>query len=378
MKRMNIVIHCAAGLGNLGDEALLMSFLQRFGQMGNITVLCINADKARKYAMYDNCLNDTDGRCRKIVRECDVFVLGGGALFQDETSIYNIYRWGRFLNDARKHHKKTMVYANSIGPLNYRWSRQYVRKILKEVDAITLRDQKSVEELKNMGIHHAVLSADGVFGLSMHPLERFAVQEEPYVCIALRHWFDCIPFIPVAVCHKWHIQTKKNAGKYRQFIDVMIKVVDSLNRDFGYRVLFLPFLEERDGKVADDIMAGVQNREKNKIIGEENFGIWQYFSIIRHARLVLGMRLHSVIFAVMCAVPFIALNYSKKVEDLLAYLGFEEQGTAVEALSYDKIMDLIRDLEKNRNSFILQEIQIKEKMQEKELLNKDLFEKLQA
>lgn len=378
MERKNIVIHCAAGLGNLGDEALLLSFIQRYRQIGNITVLCINADKARKYTMYDNCLNDTDEKCKKIVQECDIFVLGGGALFQDETSIYNVYRWGHFLNYAKRHNKKTMVYANSIGPLNYLWSRQYVEKTLKNVDAITLRDRKSVEELKKIGIYHAVLAADGVFGLQLHHPEKLDEQDEPYVCVVVRHWFDCIPFIPVSLCKKWGIQTKKNAEKYHKFIDVMIKVIDSINQDFGYRVVLLPFMKERDFKVADDIFAGVQNKEKSKVIEEENFGVWQYFSIIGRARLVLGMRLHSIIFSVMCTTPFVALNYSNKVEGLLDYLGFGEQAVEVDDLDYEKVMNLIRDTEINRESFILQEIRMREKMIENENLNKQFLEKLQA
>ena len=373
---MNIVIHCAAGLGNIGDEALLIGFIQQYQKIGNITVLCINADNARKYAMYDNCLNDTDVRCKKVIRECDVFVLGGGGLFQDETSIYNIYRWGRFLNYAKKHKKRTMIYANSIGPLNYIWSRNYVRKTLKDVDVITLRDQKSCEELKKLGVYHAVVAADGVFGLHMNELEMIDKLRSQYVCVVVRHWFDCIPFIPVSVCKKHNIQFKRNAEKYRSFIKAIIDVIDSLNDDYGYRVILLPFMKERDFKVADDIMAGVRNQEKNKIIEEESFGVWQYLSIIKNSRFVLGMRLHSIIFSIVCSVPFVALSYSQKVDDLLDYLGFQNESVKVDNLNYETVMELIRDIENDRDNFILQEIQIKEKMEEREALNKQFFESL--
>ena len=46
--------------------------------------------------------------------------------------------------------------------------------------------------------------------------------------------------------------------------------------------------------------------------------------IIAGADLVLGMRLHSVIFSLAASVPFVAIEYDPKVAAMTALTGFEE------------------------------------------------------
>ena len=388
MKKNKVVIHCASGLGNIGDEALLMSFIAKYWENYDIIVLCADKSIARQYTGYKKCLNDTDSRCKKAIRDCDIFVLGGGGLFQDETSIYNVYRWGRHLSYAKKLGKKTFVYANSVGPLKYVWSRRYVAGVLEDVDAITLRDKESLELLKKINITNAQVTADGVFGLqsveskvsksniSESKLSENKITDEsakPYVCVVVRHWFDCIPFIPVSICKKLGIQSKKNRIEYEKFIDSIVRIIDAINKDYDYDVVLLPFMKDRDFKVSQDIISRLQNKERNQIVPEEDFGVYNYFSIIKNARLVIGMRLHSIIFAIMSATPFIALNYSKKVGALLEYLGFGELKTDVTNLHCRDVTDLIEYVERHRDEIISNEVTAAKKMKVLEAVNDELF-----
>ena len=374
MKKPKIVIHCASGLGNIGDEALLISFIKRYQKTSDITVLCMNGPAARKYAGYHKCFSDTDKECKKIINECDVFILAGGTLFQDETSIYNIYRWGHYLNYAHKLNKKTMVYANGIGPLNYARSRKYVSGILSKTNVITLRDTESLSELQAMGIYHATVTADGVFGLHFHehPPQSFHY-EKPYVCICLRHWFDLIPFLPVSVCKKLNLQSPKNRLKYAAFIDTMVFIINLINEHYHYNIILLPFMIDRDYKVADDIIAKVKFKKHIHIFEEKNFDVQNYFSVIKGAQFVIGMRLHSIIFSIICATPFIALNYSPKIISLLRYIGLQNLAIDVNHMDYAKVMNLIDYIEGNRVGISLQEKSAYEKMKKCEDINEELL-----
>lgn len=374
MNKPKIVIHCASGLGNIGDEALLISFIKRYQKTSDITVLCMNGPAARKYTGYHKCFSDTDKECKKIINECDVFILGGGTLFQDETSIYNIYRWGHYLNYAHKLNKKTMVYANGIGPLNYARSRKYVSGILSKTNVITLRDTESLSELQAMGIYHATVTADGVFGLHFHehPPQSFHY-EKPYVCICLRHWFDLIPFLPVSVCKKLNLQSPKNRLKYAAFIDTMVFIINLINEHYHYNIILLPFMIDRDYKVADDIIAKVKFKKHIHIFEEKNFDVQNYFSVIKGAQFVIGMRLHSIIFSIICATPFIALNYSPKIISLLRYIGLQNLAIDVNHMDYAKVMNLIDYIEGNRAGISLQEKSAYEKMKKCEDINEELL-----
>ncbi|MBD5456736.1 MAG: hypothetical protein HDR23_09800 [Lachnospiraceae bacterium] len=377
MDKPKIVIHCASGLGNIGDEALLISFIKRYQKTCDITVLCMNGPATRKYTGYHKCFSDTDKECKKLISECDIFILGGGTLFQDETSIYNIYRWGHYLNYAHKLNKKTMVYANGIGPLNYAWSRKYVSEILCKTNVITLRDAESLSELQSMGINHATVTADGVFGLPFHEhTSQNFHYEEPYVCICLRHWFDLIPFLPVSVCKRLNMQPLKNRLKYGEFIDTMVLIINLINEHYHYNIILLPFMIDRDYKVASDIVAKVKCKKHIHIFEEKDFDVQKFFSVIKGAQFVIGMRLHSIIFSIMCATPFIALSYSQKVLSLLNYTGFQNLVVDVNNMHCDEVMELINFIETNRSEISSQEMNVYEEMKAREDINDKFFTSL--
>ena len=75
----------------------------------------------------------------------------------------------------------------------------------------------------------------------------------------------------------------------------------------------------------------------------------QLLSFVKHFRFALGMRLHFLIFAVKCGVPFVALPYASKVHGLLEALRIEmpplelvNEGRLIAYL--DKLWDHQREL----------------------------------
>lgn len=373
--RKKIVVHCAAGLQNIGDEALLKSFIDAFGKENDITVLCVNNKFAKELTGYTNCLNDADRRCKEIVKKCDLFVLGGGGLFQDETSVYNVFRWGRYLKIAIKYHKKTFLYSNSIGPLKWWFSRYYVASILKKTNIITLRDKESQEELKQIGVTHAKVTADAVFGLKEEKSASYINICKPYLCVVVRHWFDTIPLIPVSVCKKLNISSISNRRKYEQFVNNMAKCIDDLQNEFDLNIVMLPFMRDRDFVVSNDILKKVHN-EKTHIIAKEDFGIQQYMQIIRNSKLVIGMRLHSIILAIKVHTPFVAISYSKKITSLINYLGFEGQMIDVNEFNVETFVNVVRNTFFSESDIVKHEEEVSALMIIKEKKNKEYLNQL--
>ena len=62
----------------------------------------------------------------------------------------------------------------------------------------------------------------------------------------------------------------------------------------------------------------------------------EFLSVIGSFRLLIGMRLHALIFAAVMKVPLLAISYDPKVDSFLKAIGTEAAGT-VETLDAGKV-----------------------------------------
>ena len=255
--------------------------------------------------------------CCHAVRSCDVFLLGGGGLLQDETTVYNVARWLRYLRLAIRMKKLTVIYANSVGPLNWKINRFLVKRYLNRVDLITLRDEVSAQLLCGIGMRgRMAVTADPVFS---YPWGRKTMPKrtgEGYVCMALRHWYDTHPFIPVSVCNRLHIRSGESRKKYQAYIRTMADVTDYINEVWKKKVVFVSFLYGRDGMVAKDVLELAKSGE-NVIIEEEYMDPQRVMDIISGSDLLIGMRLHSIIYGICAQTPVVPVIYSGKARGMV-------------------------------------------------------------
>lgn len=374
-KRKKLVIQCCSGLKNSGDEAILYSVIHQFQDEYELHVISENAAYTKKmHPSVEVCISHRE--CLRAIRECDLFLLGGGGLLQDETTVYNVLKWLRYLRFALKAGKKTVLYANSVGPLKWRMNRWLVKKFLNRVDLITLRDRMSAELLRRIGVRKNVeVTADPVFSINFVQKEGGCWPDGEYVCMALRHWYDAIPFVPVSLCSRLHIRSRSNRKKYEAYIRTMADVTDYINETWGNRVVFVSFLYERDGRVARDILSSV--RLKNNILIEKKFmSPMEMMNTISHARMLIGMRLHSIIYAICTNTPVLPVVYSSKVRGMVEDNQLTKYSISMDELEKERMIRLLDRLKKEETA--QKEIlkQQYRKMKMKEQRNKEMTEKL--
>jgi len=104
------------------------------------------------------------------------------------------------------------------------------------------------------------------------------------------------------------------------------------------QALFIPFQVqehtlENDQSVALDIVSMMQNQDRVHVLSE-SYSPSVAGGLISHCHLILGMRLHSLIFAAKAGLPAIALVYDPKVSSFMRSLGLPEY--AVDLLSLTK------------------------------------------
>lgn len=370
-----MVIQCCSGIRNSGDEAILETLVGQYREEWDITV--ISRDPSYTTEMHKAVKTCGDHRsCCHAVRSCDVFLLGGGGLLQDETTVYNVARWLRYLRLAIRMKKLTVIYANSVGPLNWKINRFLVKRYLNRVDLITLRDEVSAQLLRGIGMRSRMaVTADPVFS---YPWGRKTMPKrtgEGYVCMALRHWYDTHPFIPVSVCNRLHIRSGESRKKYQAYIRTMADVTDYINEVWKKKVVFVSFLYGRDGTVAKDVLELAKSGE-NVIIEEEYMDPQRVMDIISESDLLIGMRLHSIIYGICAQTPVVPVIYSDKVRGMVQANCLDKYSISMEELSGARMIEQLELVwrERERQREILGEQ--REIMRKKEKENRELLEAL--
>lgn len=76
----------------------------------------------------------------------------------------------------------------------------------------------------------------------------------------------------------------------------------------------------------------------------ESTTLEQAYEAIASAELVVGMRLHSLIFAHCIGTPFLAINYAEKNRGFLQAVHKEKQGINLEELTAEKLIQLYKEV----------------------------------
>lgn len=311
------------GSNNLGDEAINFSIIQKFANSKHFLTL-ISFD-----VMATNALAKKSGISNfevfsvhnylniiKSIKSCDLFVCGGGGIIQDQTSIYNLIFFLLFIKVAQFFHKKVMLYAVGVGPLISLVLRSCVKQILGKVEMITVRDQSSKDLLINLGIPQKTIhvTADPAITLKTSQTYDLNLSSNTItIFVCLRHWFYSNRFVPVKMAHWMNNLLKIKNAQYTNFVQEIAKTLDCVIEKFNTQIFFFPFWTGRDTLVHQDVIRYLKNKDKTKL-WTDKVDPETALAMFKNADIVLGMRLHSLIYATNLLKKCIAISYSSKVE----------------------------------------------------------------
>ncbi|HCS40473.1 MAG TPA: hypothetical protein DIW44_12930 [Anaerolineaceae bacterium] len=345
-KPKTIVIAGYFGFGNLGDELILVSMINGLWAQQNdlsIVVLSGNPKSTSKTHRVKSIAWEDYAGIVQAVSTCDLVILGGGGLFHDYWGVepgtiftsahsgFSFYASVALL--ASIHQKKLMLSAIGVGPLFSDQARSLMRAIASQAIAISVRDSASQQLLISLGIpaHKITLTADAVFALpNIAPAILPGRNESPVLGVSLRHW-------DVGV----------DASKWQH--EIALTLDHFLDAHPDGRVQFIPLQNNEDEFLDDFALAkNIQKALNNKArtsITPRNASNSDRLATVSQCDLFLGMRLHSIILALMNHIPIIGINYDPKVEMLLDQFGIENNLIVVGDI---KSASLIKLLEQNR------------------------------
>jgi polysaccharide pyruvyl transferase CsaB len=292
------------GFGNLGDEALLHVIVEQLRARRPDAVIDVLSGDPQRTAR-DHGVEATPrwsaGLVKDAIERADVVLSGGGGLLQNVTSLRSLLYYTNIIRAAVRAGKPTMVFAQSVGPLDF-WGRMVVRNFCKGIGAATVRDQRSLALMSSLVPEVKVeRTADPVF--------LFQPGGEPLDLAAEGLAGDDAPLV-IASVRKWQ------GGEATA--QTMASVVDRLAGRYNARVAFLPLGGPPDAEVSTTII----RRCASTPVLLPDYPLGQAAQVIERASLVIGMRLHALIIAARLGVPFLALPYDPKVTALLEDLRY--------------------------------------------------------
>jgi polysaccharide pyruvyl transferase CsaB len=283
------------GMGNAGDEALLVSLLQALPPAITPIVLSKNpAETQTSYEAYGIQVVDRWDLIQiiKAMRRSQFFIWGGGSLMQDSSSAVSPIYYGGLMKLAQLLGLKTIAWAQGIGPLNGRFNRWLTRHVLKRSILVTVRDRVSYELVERWTIP-VTLAPDPVWTMVAQPKIEVSHLPRPRIAVNLRSHSTLTPI---------RLQTLTTA------------LID-LQRETQGTIVLLPFQESLDWDLAQDLHAQIPGSEVMLI---ENPQILK--GIFQQVDLTIAMRLHGVIMAASEQCCCYALSYDPKVTRIMEAL----------------------------------------------------------
>lgn len=318
-----IVVSGYYGFRNSGDEAVLQSILSALAEEGRAAgitiepvVLSIDPDwTSRTYgvkAVHRMKLAEV----RNAIKNSDGLISGGGSLLQDATGLGSIPYYLGILKLAQWMGKPTFIYAQGIGPVNRKLFRPFIASVFRRCDYISVRDSESASLLHSMGIARGGIQVvpDPVMGMALP--EGAAVvgttggAELPVVGVSVRFW---------------------NAD--RSELAKLAEGLASLCRRCAVHIRFLPFHVPGDDEASRFVieqMGNVAEHGCTVSIAAATEHPYEMLREVSRCRLLIGMRLHSLIYAASLEVPLLGISYDPKIDQFLGRLASVPVGSSAE------------------------------------------------
>lgn len=300
----SVLIDGFYGYRNAGDEAILASIIQQIRSFDpDARIIVSSSDPS-----YTTALHDVDGSIYRYlsqngpppgewvstIRRVNQLWIGGGGLFGERKML----KYALPVAIARTVGTRVATVAVGSGPFDGT-TNSLAPSMLNHADAITVRDTQTATTLRGVGVRGPIdVLADPVFGYRTDtettslPTELESGLDERTIAVSVREPSD------------------RNVD-----VDALADALETVRESVDANVLFIPFHANRGGVPSDTAVA---RRVADRMDGPAP-SIWdgelsfrQLLAVIDRSRVLVGMRLHSIIFAARTRTPFVGVPYAPK------------------------------------------------------------------
>lgn len=300
-KLYDITILGYYGYDNSGDDAILKSFIdhvQKYHKDLSVVVLSNNPSQTRKLYRVQSVYRFHPLKLPDILSKTRLFITGGGTLVQDGTSSRSLWYYLSMIKLALKKGAHAVLFANGLGPLTRKKNRKAASEILDRMEVITLRDANAYEQLKSLGVKKPLtkVAVDPVLALSPADLSiGYNILKNEGVPLDGNIVAFCI--------RKWK--------KVKRAEEILAALADKISLELHAIPLFVPMQLPNDLRFSKKIVRCM--KEKGYVL-HGRYSVDESMSILGNTNLIIGMRLHSLIYAANMGLPMVGLAYEPKVD----------------------------------------------------------------
>ena len=294
------------GSDNLGDELILQCLIQSLRARGAEPV-AISIDAARTSRDHGieavTHRNPSQSRTlRRLLQDADGLAIAGGVI-QSETSPWNIPFHISRLRAAAAERCPAAAIGMGVGQVGGLLGLGLSRRSLRHLSHLVVRDDDSAERLRRWGLAHVVVGADPVLAL-----EPPSVEPTDTMCVILRP------------SNRRGLRTA--AGKAAtaeprgETLDRIARSIEAAAAATGLAPRLLAFQASREGLIHEQLAdrltmaAEVVAPTVGSVLAE-----------VGRSRLVVTMRYHGAVAALLHGTPAVMLNYSPKMASLAGEAG---------------------------------------------------------
>jgi len=331
------------GNGNLGDELILECMLAELRSLSSTLTFTVMSSHPKATAKTYGVRSirrhgGTSARLQRFreIKDADLFILGGGGILGSYgASDLSVMEWLGPLGLAHELGVPTMTYGVGVEDQWSKRGEEAMSRVLGETDVVSVRDERSIDNLVRIGVRSKVLlSADPaillprVRGFKDNPRSNTG---PPLVLVFLRHWF---------------VRENRiyDEARWREFKGELASCLDSIVSERSACVRFVPMRTSNpvddDRKVAKEVVGLMTNRGRVETLDHEPTSS-ELLSMVASSDLVIGMRLHSLIVAASLGVPTLAINYHPKVRSFMESLQAGEWVAEIGGTPHGELTDTV-------------------------------------
>ena len=333
-----ILISGYYGFHNIGDEAVLRCVVERvYGSMEDVEMTILSndpADTREKYGVR-SIPRMQPFRVLGAILRTDMLISGGGSLLQDVTGRFSILYYLAIIALALLLGKKVCIYSQGIGPINGRFNRWLTAFLLKRTHSIAVRDAGSAELLTTIGVppEYITVTADPVLWLTEADPKRGA---------------EILSSIGVTrqegrLLVGWALK----AGP-PEFLNQVERSIRHLRAHYNIDSVLIPFHYEQDAPV---IRALSERLGAEAYYLTDKLLIDEMLSLTGNLDILIGVRLHSLIYAAVSGVPSLGISYDPKIDAFLSSISRKAMSD-VQSFSLEKLLPALEEVTEQREEIL--------------------------
>ncbi len=323
-KDNDVILSGYYGFGNMGDDSLLTSIASQLREIDpEIRITALTKDPKKSQIKYGvRCINRLNVfAIRREMKRAKLLISGGGSLLQNNTSEKSLNYYIAIIKLAKRAGLPVMVYSNGIGPVYGERSVAKVKKVLEEVDLISLREPSSLEFLKEIGLcprREIAVTADPA--LTVKPIDDSRLS---YIEDKLGIDTKNNKYYAISVREYENLKTGGDLSR-AEFTHRIALSMTEIHRRLGLLPLVVSVQNLADLEISRAVCLQFEKLSGKKAILAQGLSARELTALLSRMEFAVGMRLHMLIYSTNACIPAIGIAYDPKISAFLEYSGHEE------------------------------------------------------